>query len=311
MRRELLALTQLVLLFGAPCVVGWLLLRASFAPLALTATRPATQTEAPIAGGGGRRRPWHVVGATLLLFAAPAMIAVIELPAIQDAARRRDNVLPLHVVLDPLLHQEVIGDHWKRTLLSREAAGENLTAAAAEVLHAAFDGLSPGETLRQTGALGVAALACTVRSGTPTISTSDAAGLASRVLDGCFPKQPLSAMVTEPGTVTLRLAELGDWAGDLIRVTLLRKVRVDGEDVGLAFAQGVPLLSPLSDDIELHLDRPVTPELQTLTVEVDLFLYTRFDAKRLRDSKGLVRPVDDWPEPLARTTKADTITLLR
>jgi hypothetical protein len=311
MRGELLALMQFVLLFGAPCVVGWLLLRASFAPLALTATRPTPQAEVPIAGDGGRRRPWYLVGATLLLFAAPAMIAVVELPAIQEAARRRDNILPLRVVLDPLLREEVTGDHWKRALLSREAAGENVTAAAAEVLHAAFDGLSTGETLRHTGALGVAALACTVRPGTPTIPPSDAAGLASRVLDGCFPKPPLSAVVTEPNTVTLRLAEVMDWAGDLIRVTLLRRVRVDGEDVGPTLAHGVPLLSPLSDDIELHLDRPVTPGLQTLTVEVDLFLYTRFDAKRLRDSKGLVRPVDHWPEPLTRTPQTFTITLTR
>lgn len=207
------------------------------------------------------------------------------------------------------------------TLREREAAGEDVVGAARNLLAAALaapsvpgvDGTDSGNaasdpptvaSLAGTAAPEVAAIALRgVPGGLPSPPADPT--LASRVLLGCFPRldiEPTSLRVTRP---VLRPSYTGfvNPGGPLQRIAVIRALRVDGQEITDQLARGAVPVRLFAADNPLALNHTFDAGQHTLELDLELRLYSHFDAQRITDHRGLLRPIESWPEPLATATQ--------
>ncbi|MBL9148776.1 MAG: hypothetical protein JNM94_08805 [Phycisphaerae bacterium] len=117
------------------------------------------------------------------------------------------------------------------------------------------------------------------------------------------PTLDLSSLSEQPPKVSIRKPSRQRLPDDPVDVVhLVREVRADG----------VPLAGFVPFGMPDWQDNPIVlPEGTTrVEVDIDVVFMSSFDAQRVRDSSGLMRPPSSWPKPLAtsRITLPTTAT---
>lgn len=217
-------------------------------------------------------------------------------------------------------------------LRRRDAAGEDVAGLARTAIESAFP--APSTSAATTDAVTDAAVGG--RSGRrpapPTNNAPDVAAIAllgvpggreapppqpdfaALVLDRCFPPLAIDPESIRRAEPTLHPAYTGfmNPSSLLARVAVVRRVLVDEVpilDIGADGASGTPKFFEFSSFIDLRPSAKTISQGKRLTVELELRLYSAFDARRLRDHIGTMRPMAEWPAPIARSTATITLDL--
>ncbi len=272
--------------------------------------RPRSESGEPIPLSG-RRRPFLIVGGVLLLMTSLAL-AILSSWLMHSMLTMTQFTQTTSAIVANALRpgQGLAGS--EATLRTRAAQGEDIVGAATSALTAA---LGSGDVPANLGGTGAADLAAIALLGVPGSASRPAAdpAFAQRCLEGCYPALAIDPAALRGATPALRPSYTGFVApqGALKRIVVLRRVRVDGADVETkplwqGQATDVRLFAP---ETPLALARPLDASEHTIELEVEARLYARFDAERTLDHRGLQRPIESWPEPLASKTSTITLTL--
>lgn len=284
-----------------------------FDTVALDAPCPACQRPRSETGDPtplvGPRRPLLIVGGLLLLVASLGLSigatwamrnVLTSTPVLQSTAT---------IIANALRPGQGLGGY-ESTLRASAARGEDVVGAATMALRGALGSGDPPMNLGGTGAPDLAAIALLGLPGSPSRPAADPA-FALRCLEGCFPALAIEPTALRGANPILRPSYTGFVApqGELKRLVVIRRVKVDGAEVSTKrLWQGQETdVRLFAAEHPLALATPLDAAEHSIELDVETRLYGRFDAERTLDRRGLLRPIDAWPEPLA--SKVTTITL--
>ncbi|MBL9120302.1 MAG: hypothetical protein JNL80_10365 [Phycisphaerae bacterium] len=194
------------------------------------------------------------------------------------------------------------------SLREHEQNGEDVVALAQSQLDAAIGTgdptTSPPTIIASTtssGPIDVASIALLGLPGGNPRPANDPVR-AVRVLLACFPALELdeSGLSSTPLWLRPRYTGFIPPHGPLQRIAIVKRVLVDGVEFSTLSPQsdGPDIPRILSSERPLQLAERPAPTAKTITLEVEVRLYSQFDARRITDHRGYLRPLNEWPEPL-------------
>jgi hypothetical protein len=201
-----------------------------------------------------------------------------------------------------LSRQEYLGDDLA-LLRARERDGEDVVGTARLLVAGALGGTATtgGTPRAATSLLEVAAIALLgLPGGRPVEPDAD---LAAAVLARGFPQRAIDVQALRANGGLLRPSSTGfvDPGGPLRQIAVVRAARIDGRPVELRRMDRLPG-SEFVEYAPLLLEGGLPSGATRLEIDLEVRLYSAFDADRRLDHRGALRPFDLWPAPLASTT---------
>lgn len=223
-------------------------------------------------------------------------------------------------------------------LRRRDAAGEDVAGLARTAIESAFPAPSTSAPTPDATTGNAAGGPSGMRPPPPTNNAPDVAAIAllgvpggraspppapdfaALVLDRCFPPLAIDAEAIRRAAPMLHPAYTGfmNPSALLVRIAVVQRVLVDEVpilgigaegDVGAGGASGPPTLFEFNSFVDLRSSAKAISQGKRLTVELELRLHAAFDARRVRDHTGALRPLAEWPVPLATSTTSLSVDL--
>ncbi|MFO0828548.1 MAG: hypothetical protein U0572_10430 [Phycisphaerales bacterium] len=238
-----------------------------------------------------RRRPWigGLVGGIACAAAAVAIVlgSVMWISSVSAASTSSFSSVPNSVLLSTAITSQFPTREIDE--LRRRLAHGSLQLAEVKSALASPSALS---AIPARGALSVAAIALE--------ADPKDEELAKRTLETCFPPAKFLAEFLATRSPYLLFDPTSEPHVDvpLARLAVVRSITIDGKSLSLEQALGHPIDRPTCLPLALA---PVAPGPHELEVELELFLFERFDAERCRGAQGRMLPEADWPRPLGRS----------